>query len=97
MNKPDLTSRAEQIYDAIYEDEEDARVCKDISEQACTNVPSNFFLQAGATSLGKFADAVANTKTTLPWLLSSVGAPGWIVPLLVPIRESGSMLPQMLM
>jgi hypothetical protein len=33
-------------------------------------------------------------KTTLPWLFSSVGAPSWLIPLLVPIKESGSLLPQ---
>jgi len=31
----------------------------------------------------------------LPWLLTSLQAPGWIASLLVPIRESGSMLPQL--
>ena len=85
---------AEAIYDAIYEDE-DARVCKDISDAACTNVPANFFTVATATALGKLADALANTKTTLPWLLNAAGAPGWSVSLLVPLRESGSMLPQL--
>ncbi len=38
---------------------------------------------------------MANTKTTLPWLLAAAGAPGWIISFLVPIRESGSMLPQL--
>ncbi len=92
---PSLTkSRAEQVYDAIYEDE-GARVCRDISDAACTHVPHNFFLNAASIALGKTADAVANAKTTLPWLLSTVGAPGWIILMLVPIRESGSMLPQL--
>lgn len=44
-----------------------------------------------ATGLG---DLLCNAKTTLPWLMLSAGAPtGW-VGLLVPVRESGSMLPQ---
>jgi hypothetical protein len=94
MNSSILKSRAEQVYDAIYE-EEDARVCRDISDAACTHVPHNFFLNAAAVALGKTADAVANAKTTLPWLLSAVGAPGWTIMMLVPIRESGSMLPQL--
>jgi hypothetical protein len=94
MNKPQLTGVVEQIYDSIYE-EENARVCRDISDEACTNVPHNFFLNAAAATLVKLADAIANTKTTLPWLLTSAGAPGWIISVLVPIRESGSMLPQL--
>lgn len=94
MLQQSLKDSAERVYDAIYE-EEDARVCKDISDSACSSVPQNFFLNASAVALGKLADALANTKTTLPWLLTSMGAPGWIAPSLAPIRESGSMLPQL--
>ena len=89
-----VEATAERIYDAIYEDE-DARSCADISEGACTNVPSNFFLNAVSLSLTKLGDAVVNAKTTLPWLLSALGAPAWIASVLVPVRESGSMLPQL--
>lgn len=44
-----------------------------------------------ATQLG---DLLCNAKTTLPWLMLSAGAPAGLVGLLVPVRESGSMLPQ---
>jgi hypothetical protein len=43
---------------------------------------------------GKLADLLISAKTTLPWLLASLGAPIWIVSMLVPIRESGSLIPQ---
>ncbi|GAA5164246.1 MFS transporter [Ornithinimicrobium tianjinense] len=39
-------------------------------------------------------DQVVNTKTVLPWALSAIGAPAATLALLVPVRESGSMLPQ---
>ncbi|MCF2950161.1 MFS transporter [Paraglaciecola aquimarina] len=42
----------------------------------------------------KLADLLISASTTLPWLLTSLGAPGWIISLLVPIRESGSLIPQ---
>ena len=71
MPQPPLKESAERVYDAIYE-EEDARVCRDISESACSNVPQNFFLNASAVAFGKLADALANTKTTLPWLSTSI-------------------------
>jgi Na+/melibiose symporter-like transporter len=45
-------------------------------------------------SVTKLADLCISAKTTLPWLLMQLGAPAWVVSLLVPIRESGSMLPQ---
>ena len=39
-------------------------------------------------------DQIVAAKTVLPWLLQAAGTPGFFVALLVPIRESGSMLPQ---
>lgn len=42
----------------------------------------------------KLADLLISAKTTLPWLLTSLGAPLWIISLLVPIRESGALIPQ---
>jgi hypothetical protein len=49
-----------------------------------------------ANTLSNIADRLASAKTTLPWLLLQLGAPAWMLSLLVPIRESGSMLPQIL-
>lgn len=42
----------------------------------------------------KIGDGLLNPKTTLTWLMSALAAPSFLVGLLVPIRESGSMLPQ---
>jgi MFS family permease len=42
----------------------------------------------------KLADVLASTKTTLPWLVNALGLPGWVISVLVPIRESGALLPQ---
>ena len=39
-------------------------------------------------------DQIVAAKTVLPWLLQAAGTPGFFIALLVPIRESGSMLPQ---
>lgn len=47
-----------------------------------------------ANALQSAGDQVVNAKTVLPWLLSLLGAPTALVGLLVPVRESGSMLPQ---
>lgn len=54
----------------------------------------NGLRQVVANSLQAVGDQVVNAKTVLPWLLASLGAPMVLVGLLVPIRESGSMLPQ---
>lgn len=84
--------------DTLYErlvDEEDARVCKDISEDACRYVPVNFFTMIAANTLTKLGDELSNPKTVLAWLFAFVAAPVYLIGFLVPIRESGSMLPQL--
>ena len=47
-------------------------------------------------SLNKLADLLISAKTRLTALLVSVGAPVWMIGWLVPIRESGALLPQVL-
>ena len=88
--QPDM----DRLYDQLVE-EEDTRVCKDIPEDACSNVPANFFRQVAAVVMTSLGDTLTNPKTTLAWLLGVVGAPTAMVAWLVPLRDSGSMLPQM--
>lgn len=47
-----------------------------------------------ANGLQGIGDQLVSGKTVLPWLLGAAGAPGFFLALLVPVRESGSMLPQ---
>lgn len=89
-------SRLGRIYALIVEDDE-ARVCKDIPDSACRVVPHNFMTIVASSALTKLGDALASPKTVLAWLLGFVGAPVVYTGLLVPIRESGSMLPQLLL
>ena len=84
----------ENIYDKLT-NEEDARVCDDISEESCRETPKSFVLILASYLLTKLGDAIASPKTTLAWLTSVVGAPAFVLGLLVPIRESGSMIPQL--
>lgn len=83
----------DQLYSLIA-NEEDARVCKDIPDEACREVPRNFFLILAANVLTKLGDLLISPKTVLAWLMSAVGAPA-LVAWLVPIRESGALIPQM--
>ncbi|WP_152207760.1 MFS transporter [Marinobacter changyiensis] len=84
---------ADQLY-ALIANEEDARACKDIPEDACREVPRNFFLILGSLVLTKLGDLLISPKTVLAWLLTALGAAG-LVGWLVPIREAGSMIPQL--
>ncbi|WP_024852201.1 MFS transporter [Hydrogenovibrio kuenenii] len=88
-------SRVNQLYNMIHGDE-DARACKDIPESACHDQPKNFFAYLVANSLGKIADELASAKLILPWLLGVLGAPAIFAGFLVPIRESGILLPQLM-
>lgn len=47
-------------------------------------------------AFNKLADLLSSAKTTLPALLIAIGAPAWMIGWLVPIRESGALLPQAL-
>ncbi|MFW5816227.1 MAG: MFS transporter [Wenzhouxiangella sp.] len=86
--------RIERTYQVLV-NEEDARVCKDIDEDACRVVPGNFVLQVATQFFTKLGDAIANPKTVLAWMLSALGAPGVFTAFLVPVRESGSLIPQL--
>ena len=55
---------------------------------------SNIKRQLMAMLLTKTGDQLVNAKTVLPWVMGAVGAPLQLIGLLVPIRESLSMLPQ---
>lgn len=48
-------------------------------------------------TLTKMADGLIDPKLVLAWLLNAIGAPGALVGMLVPVRESGSLLPQLLL
>lgn len=89
------SGKLDRLYNLLVE-EEDIRVCKDIPPDACTQVPGNFFKIGTSQTLTKLADELSSAKTVLPWLLSALGAPTFWIGFLVPIRESGSLLPQLL-
>lgn len=58
------------------------------------NVARNGVRLVLAGALQSSGDQAAKASTVLPWLFAALGVPSALVGLLVPIRESGSMLPQ---
>ena len=84
----------DNIYDKLT-NSDDARACDDISERACRETPRSFTLILLSSICTKLGDAVASPKTTLAWITTAVGAPAYVLGFLVPLRESGSMLPQL--
>ncbi|WP_047547870.1 MFS transporter [Psychroserpens sp. Hel_I_66] len=88
---------ANSLLDKLYNklnNEHGNRVCKDITEDACNHVTRNYFLILLSSTLTKLGDTLSNPKTVLTWLMSYVNAPVSLISLVVPIRESGSMIPQ---
>lgn len=90
----ETSGRLGWLYDQITGDE-DARVCKDIPDSECTHQPRNFFAYLTANLFGKIGDELASARLTLPWLLSALGAPAAFTGFLVPIREAGVLVPQL--
>ena len=80
---------------ALLVNDEDARVCRDIPDSACDDQPVSFVRQLSAQALTQLGDALTSPKVVLPWLLTGAGAPAAIA-WLVPIRESLSLLPQLI-
>jgi len=85
----------EKAFQAITIDDE-GRVCADIPESACNQEPGNFFKHVGSLALTKSADGLIDPKLVLSWLMTSLGAPVALIGLLVPVREAGALLPQLL-
>ena len=87
-------SLTQDLYEKLT-NEEDARLCRDIDDRACRESPRSFFYLLISFFLTKLGDAIASPKTTLAWLTTAIGAPAFVLGLLVPIRESGSLIPQL--
>ncbi|MFT6008478.1 MAG: hypothetical protein ACI9TB_001712, partial [Parasphingorhabdus sp.] len=88
-------STTEKAFQSIVIDDE-GRVCAEIPESACQQEPGNFFKHVGALALTKSADGLIDPKLVLSWLMTSLGAPVALIGLLVPVREAGALLPQLL-
>lgn len=85
---------AEGVYQRLVDGRDEA-VCSGISEEACRQTPANFVRILTAQFLSKLGDEVASPKTVLAWVTGAVGAPGFVLGLLVPLREAGSLIPQL--
>ena len=75
--------------------EDEGRVCRDIPESACRHQPQNFFTHILSLGATKTSDGLIDPKLVLAWLLTQLGTPAVFIGLLVPIREAGSLLPQL--
>ncbi len=56
---------------------------------------SRFSVHLAALSATKIAGGLVDPKLTLAWLANALGAPGYVIGALTPVREAGALLPQL--
>ncbi|MFP5308156.1 MAG: MFS transporter [Actinomycetes bacterium] len=87
-------SPSRRLYALLVDDPDRAASDPELDERTAEAVPRNAARMVTSLLLTKAGDRIVDPKTVLTWLLSALGAPAATIGLLVPIRESGSMLPQ---
>ena len=88
-----MSDASETLYETLANDAADTDALETCAEEA---LPGNFTRHVTALTLTKTGDALIQPKFTLTALLTAMGAPAVAIGLLVPVRESLSMLPQFL-
>jgi predicted MFS family arabinose efflux permease len=91
----DKTISLEKLYRFITGEDEEGRVCEAIPAEGCSDVPGNFFLNVLNGSATKLGDQLGSPSLVLPWFLDALGAPAALSGLLVPLRRSLALLPQL--
>ena len=71
-------------------------VCQNGAPSECRDLRQSFRLNVINGAASKLAEQLASVKLIFPWLLASIGAPSFLVGLLVPLRQAGALLPQLL-
>ncbi len=83
----------EEIFDAVTGEADGETGLKNKAEEV---EPGSFLRHVVSLSGSKIADGLVDPKLVLSWLLTHLGAGAFWTGLLVPIRESGALLPQLL-
>ena len=81
----------EAVFDTIVED---PKADGGLDDSARAAEPGNFLRHVAALSASKISDGLINPKLVLSWLLMQLGAGAFWAGLLVPVRESLALLPQ---
>jgi len=84
-----------RLHALLVDDDELAQMCRDLPESACLEQPHNYGVHVVSLSVTRLGEGLSDTKLVLAWLLDAIGTPTWALGLLVPVRESLAMLPQL--
>ncbi|MBQ0766572.1 MAG: MFS transporter, partial [Sulfitobacter litoralis] len=85
---------AQRAFDTLSGAEGDAQ---DLSPHAQEAEARNALRHIASLTMTKVADGLIDPKLMLSWLLTALGAPAVYAGALVPIREAGALLPQIVM
>lgn len=81
----------ETLFEAVF----DTEAGSDLPGGQSGAEPRNALTAAASLTMTKLSDGLIDPKLVLSWLLTTLGAPALFVGLLVPIREAGALLPQL--
>ena len=84
-----------RLHALLVDDDTLVQVCRDLPESAGREQPRNYGVHVVSLGLTKVGEGLADPKLVLAWLLDAIGTPTWALGLLVPVRESLAMLPQL--
>lgn len=79
----------------LADDDDLDRACKSIPVESCKEVPRNFRTNVCNGAASKLAEQLAGPNLILPWLFQLLGTPIWMFGFLMPIKQTFSLLPQM--
>ncbi|MDN5599201.1 MAG: MFS transporter [Brachybacterium sp.] len=85
-------STSDRLYSALMTRSPDAE--QEMPADVRRHIAPNGLRLVLAGALQSSGDQTVNASTVLPWLFAALGVPPALTGVLVPIRESGSMLPQ---
>ncbi len=66
-------------------------------DQADPKKAQRFSIHLVSLCATKIADGLIDPKLVLAWILGAIGAPGYLIGALVPVREAGALLPQLVL
>jgi len=97
LTTPDRTGTGatDRLYAFLSGDDDFERSCDAIPDGDCTALPRNYLLNVSNGACTKLAEQLASPGLVLPWLLQAMAAPAWAAGLLVPLKQAGSLVPQL--
>lgn len=83
------------FYAILFGEDALERACREISDSDCHEQRYNRSLNIANGAATKLAEQIAGPNLVLIWLLQVLGSPVWMLGCLVPIKQTFSLLPQM--